>query len=94
MHQAVDDWRTLTLTPAVRALLDHAEKLTQRPADCTEPDIAALRAVGWTDRDIHDAVQVTSYFNYINRVADALGVKDEPGMRRWGTDAADRGANP
>ncbi|QDV89272.1 hypothetical protein RAS2_03370 [Phycisphaerae bacterium RAS2] len=94
MHQAVDDWRALALTPAVRALLDHAEKLTLRPADCTEPDIAALRAVGWTDRDIHDAVQVTSYFNYINRVADALGVRDEPGMRRWGMGAAGEGANP
>ena len=39
-----------------------------------------LRDVGLTDRDIHDAVQVISYFNYINRVADALGTDLEPEM--------------
>jgi hypothetical protein len=32
---------------------------------------------------IHDAVQVIAYFNYINRVADALGVDPEPGIRAW-----------
>jgi len=35
-----------------------------------------------TDRDILDAVQVISYFNYINRVADALGIDPEPEMRQ------------
>ncbi len=35
----------------------------------------ALRAHGFDDRAIHDAVQVISYFNYITRVADALGVE-------------------
>lgn len=41
-------------------------------------DVEALRGVGLGDKDILDAVQVTSYFNYINRVADALGVPPEP----------------
>jgi len=40
-------------------------------------DVAGLRAVGLTDRAIHDAVQVIGYFNYINRVASCLGVPDE-----------------
>jgi uncharacterized peroxidase-related enzyme len=84
VHQAVDDWRALRLSSAVRAMLEHVEKLTGRPGECTEADVASLRAAGWADRDIHDAVQVAAYFNYINRVADALGVKDEPGMKRWG----------
>ena len=46
----------------------------------TKNDIEPLRAVGLTDRDILDTVQVISYFNYINRVADALGVDPEPWM--------------
>ena len=46
----------------------------------TAADLAPLRRVGLTDRDILDAVQVIAYFNYINRVADALGVDLEPDM--------------
>jgi alkylhydroperoxidase family enzyme len=40
-------------------------------------DIADMRAAGWDDRAIHDATQVCAYFNYINRIADALGVHPE-----------------
>jgi hypothetical protein len=43
-------------------------------------DVADLRAHGLDDAAIHDAIQVVSYFNYINRVADAVHVDLEPGM--------------
>lgn len=43
-------------------------------------DVEALRATGWDDRAVHDATQVCSYFNYINRIADALGVHPEDWM--------------
>jgi alkylhydroperoxidase family enzyme len=43
-------------------------------------DCQLLREAGLSDRDILDAVEVISYFNYINRVADALGVDLEPEM--------------
>jgi hypothetical protein len=43
-------------------------------------DVAALRRAGFGDLEIHDAVQVIAYFNYINRVADALHVDLEPEM--------------
>jgi alkylhydroperoxidase family enzyme len=45
-----------------------------------EADVAALRAAGVDDAAIHDAAQVIAYFNYINRVADGLGVDPEPGI--------------
>lgn len=48
----------------------------------TREDCDRLRASGLTDRDILDAVEVISYFNYINRVADALGIDPEPEMLR------------
>ena len=41
-----------------------------------------LRGHGFDDVAIHDAVQVIAYFNYINRIADCLGVDLEPGMKR------------
>jgi len=55
----------------------------------TPGDLALLRAHGLNDRDLHDATQVIAYFNYINRIADALGTDLEPEMPRrpegWGT---------
>lgn len=58
----------------------YALKLTLWPSDMDESDISALRAGGFSDRDIVDANQVVSYFNYVNRVADGLGVELES---RW-----------
>ena len=46
-------------------------------------DLDTLRDHGFDDRAIHDATQVISYFNYINRVADALGVEPEEFIRPW-----------
>ena len=63
-----------------RALCDHAVKLTRTPADITQADIDRLRELGLSDRAISDATQVIAYFNYINRVADGLGVDLEWGM--------------
>ena len=50
----------------------------------TPRDIEALRAHGLTDRAIHDAAQVTGFFNYITRIADGLGVEPEDFIGEWG----------
>lgn len=47
-------------------------------------DLEGLRAEGFEDRAIHDAVQVIAYFNYITRIAQALGVEPETFIRPWG----------
>ena len=49
----------------------------------TEADLAMLRAAGFRDRAILDAVEIIGYFNYINRLADALGVDEETWLRTW-----------
>ena len=61
-----------------RALCDLALKLTLTPGAMTGTDIDRLRDRGLDDDAITIAVQVIAYFNYINRVADALEVDDEP----------------
>ena len=48
-----------------------------------DADVERLRAAGFDDRAIHDATQVISYFNYINRIADALDVAPEDFIRPW-----------
>jgi uncharacterized peroxidase-related enzyme len=63
-------------------LCKFAELLTRTPSAVRPQDLNTLRAHGLTDRDILDVVEVVSYFNYINRVADALGVDPEPEMRQ------------
>ncbi len=69
------------LDPKHKALLDYAIKLTKAPASCCPEDIEQLRSLGASDLEIHNLVQVAAYFNYINRVADALGVDLEPEMK-------------
>lgn len=59
------------------AMLDYASKLTERPTDMNWKDVERLRDVGYTDRGILDINQIVSYFAYVNRVADGLGVKLE-----------------
>jgi alkylhydroperoxidase family enzyme len=52
--------------------------MTHQPAAVGGEHVDALRQHGWSDAAIHDAIQVVSYFNYVNRVADAVGIEDEP----------------
>lgn len=61
----------------LRVLCTYALKLTKAPWAMSPEDIAGLRAAGLSDRDIVDANQVVSYFDYVNRIADGLGVELE-----------------
>jgi len=72
-----DGWENAPLSNAETAMCAYAEKLTRDPASMSELDIQTLRDAGWQDHEIHDACQVIAYFNYINRIADGLGVDAE-----------------
>ena len=83
MHWIARDWRQASLSEADQALCAFAEKLTRTPHAMTSADLDVLRSFGFDDCAIHDAVQVIAYFNYINRVADALGVEPEEFVLPW-----------
>jgi len=72
------DYRTARLSDRQRALCEYADQLTRTPSKMSATDLDRLRAVGLSDRGILDTVEVIAYFNYINRVADALGIDPEP----------------
>lgn len=74
------DYREVGLADEDRALCDYAAKLTLLPGEMTAADVDWLRGFGFDDDAISIAVQVIGYFNYINRVADGLGVDPEQGM--------------
>lgn len=84
MHDIARDWRVAKLSEADRALCAFATKLTHQ-SDAMQPsDLEILRGVGFDDRAIHDATQVVAYFNYVTRVADALGIEPETFIPPWG----------
>ncbi len=78
MDALVRDPETAPLPRRTRALVDYAVKLTRAPAAVTEADLAPLRDAGLDDRDIHDACAVASYYGFVNRLANGLGVELEP----------------
>ena len=84
MDAVARDWRTAPLSHVDRALCEFAAKVTHHQQDLSPADLDVLRGHGLDDQAIHDAVQVIGYFNYITRVADALGVEPEDFIRPWG----------
>lgn len=75
VDRLVRDYRTADLSGEQLAMAEYARKLTSKPSSVTEPDINELRSVGFTDRQILDANLIVSYFNFVNRIAEGLGVE-------------------
>ena len=68
------DFRTAPITDQDKAMLEYVVKLTRDATQCSRADHGNLRAAGFDDRGILQITLIASWFNYINRVADALGV--------------------
>jgi alkylhydroperoxidase family enzyme len=49
--------------------------VTRAQWECGEADVAGLRQAGWSDEAVVDTVGIIAFFNFITRVADALGVE-------------------
>lgn len=58
-------------------MLDYARKLTRTPGAVRAADVEALRDHGLDDLAIHDVCSIVAYFNFVNRIADGLGVELE-----------------
>ncbi len=65
------------MTPAERALLDYASKVTEAAYRTTDEDVQKLRGHGWTEPQIAEAVYITAMFAFFNRVADAFGIASQ-----------------
>jgi uncharacterized peroxidase-related enzyme len=68
------DFRTAPISEQNKTMLEYVVKLTKDATQCSPADHAKLRAAGFDDKGILQITLIASWFNYINRVADALGV--------------------
>jgi len=71
------DYTTAPITPQERVMVDYVVKLTKDATKVWKDDIERLRSVGFDDQGILQITLIASWFNYINRVADSLGVGRE-----------------
>ena len=71
------DYTTAPITQQERVMLDYVVKLTRDATKVWKDDHERLRAAGFDDKAILQITLIASWFNYINRVADALGVGRE-----------------
>ena len=68
------DFRSAPISEQNKVMLEYVVKLTKDATQCSPADHAKLRAAGFDDKGILQITLIASWFNYINRVADALGV--------------------
>ena len=64
--------------PRRAALVDYVLRLTREPQSMERAHVDTLRAVGFEDGDVLAICEVASYYAYVNRIADGLGVDVEP----------------
>jgi uncharacterized peroxidase-related enzyme len=76
------DYTIADLSDADRAMLDFALKLTLRPSSVTRGDVDSLRAAGYEDREVLSIVLTTCLINFMNRLADGLGIDVAPDYQK------------
>ncbi len=86
------DYSRADLDPQTKGILDFSAKLTRDPASMQESDVQSLRDLGLSDQQILSTVGITCLFNFMNRLADGLGVdisaERQETMSRWVTGPA------
>jgi uncharacterized peroxidase-related enzyme len=68
------DYKTAPISEQERVMLDYVVQLTRDATRISSQEHERLRSVGFDDKGILQITLIASWFNYINRVADALGV--------------------
>ncbi|GAB4363449.1 MAG: peroxidase-related enzyme [Calditrichia bacterium] len=78
LQNFLNDFRSSDISEPEKAMLEYALKLTLHPNQILEEEVIHLRENGFHDGDILDINMITSYFNFVNRLANGLGVEFDP----------------
>ena len=79
MRALQEDYKSAPISEPDRLMLDYVAQLTRDATRLSENDHQRLRSAGFNDQAILQITLIASWFNYINRVADALGVGRDQG---------------
>ncbi len=74
----LEDFRTAPISEREKALFAFIEKVNRQSNATTQEDVDTLKAAGWTEEAIYDAITVCALFNFYNTWIDATGVHDMP----------------
>ncbi len=74
IRSAVDDLENASVDEPMRALMRYVKKLNNTPSKVTRSDAGAVRAAGWSDQALHEAITVSALNNFYNRWVDGTGV--------------------
>jgi uncharacterized peroxidase-related enzyme len=77
VQQLKINYQEANIDQKTKGILDYAVKLTKSPSQVKDEDVEELRNLGCSDQEILDVCQITSYFNFVNRMAEGLGVELE-----------------
>jgi uncharacterized peroxidase-related enzyme len=75
LNNFLNNFSAVDLSDGTVKLLEYAVKLTQNPDTVKESDVKNLKSEGYTDEDILNLNMIVSYFNFVNRIANGLGVE-------------------
>jgi len=74
----LDDFRTALIDDADKVMFAFLEKMNRESNQLQQSDIDVVKAAGWTDEALYDAITVCALFNFYNKWIDATGVSDMP----------------
>ena len=78
MDAVLADWRTAPIDDREKALFAFLERMNRESHTLRPADLDAVRAAGWSDEALYDAITVCALFNFYNKWIDATGVADMP----------------
>lgn len=78
LHGLLGNPETVEMNSRLRPLLRYVKKLTLTPSRMSAEDAEEVFAEGWNEQALHDAVSVCALFNFMNRLVEGLGIKENP----------------
>jgi alkylhydroperoxidase family enzyme len=78
VQAVLDDYRTAPIDDRDKALFAFIDKMNEQSNQIRQEDVDAVKAAGWTDEAIYDAITVCALFRFYNAWIDATGVHDMP----------------